>query len=85
MTSLNQLKKMNDKEIQTWLKKVDEANVISLVIALLDAEPTVVECVTRNMSRTAAAQLKLKIDQYKTREIGEAAIRKNAAELEKLF
>ncbi len=56
MANLEKIKMMNDTEIQTWLRKVDPADLKN---ALLGLDGQVRDCIFRNMSDRAVEALRL--------------------------
>lgn len=85
MTTFNRLKTMRDTDIQNWLRKVGQKNVIPLGIALAGADEEVTDCVLRNMSDRARSILAQDIEKNKKMNFKEQDIAANAAKLEKLL
>ncbi len=86
MQILNKLKRMTDKQIQEWLRKIDTGNgITTLSIALLGANDEIKECVFRNMSIHAKTVLSDCIQEQRTKDFQESQIQNSAKLLEKLF
>ena len=85
MTTLAHLKTINNPQIQTWLRKVEKAGVITLVYALLGADGEVKNRVLRNMSGRAADSLKAELAKYGKINVPASTIWVNSAKLEKLM
>jgi len=85
MTVLNGLKTMKDTDTQSWLRKVGQDHVQTLVVALLGANEEVKNCVYRNMSENAVTYLKKDLDTMRNAVIQEEVIHNAAAALEELM
>ena len=86
MNKLNKLITMTDQQIQDWLRKVSveiDADVLS--IALSGADNDIRNCIFRNMSTHAKAQVKESIQEQSKNNINESEIRKCINILENLI
>lgn len=85
MRVLNELRTMNDKDIQAWLRRVGRENAPLLAAVLTRTDETVKDCVFRNMSNAARTRLAEAIGRFESQGIGADEIERSAQVLRKFF
>ena len=85
MSSLNQLKTMDNPEIKRWLKKAEKVGHGVLVMALLGADQAVLEAVLRNEPKRDRGRLKEIIDKFRGISGLSKEIERDMGKLESLF
>jgi len=85
MATLVKVGRMNDIQVQNWLRKVGQANAARLAVAMLGADEDIQKLIYKNMSPRAGGLLRENFDKNRGLSIDEKTITASGKDLEKLI